>query len=84
VAWEQAKTVGMGGIMSARSGESEDVTLCHLAVGWGVPQIKVGSIARGERTAKWNELLRIADQARLPFAGARGLLLATARDATGG
>lgn len=83
-AWQTAKTMGMSGIMSARSGESEDVTLCHLAVGWGVPQVKVGSIARGERTAKWNELLRIADQARLPFAGARGLLLAAAGDAIGG
>lgn len=73
-AWHAARACGMGGILSARSGESEDVTICHLAVGWGVPQIKVGSIARGERTAKWNELLRIAEAgAELPFAGAGGL-----------
>lgn len=48
-------------ILSARSGETEDVSVAHLAVGWGAGQIKVGSIARGERTAKWNELLRIEE-----------------------
>jgi len=72
-AWSAACEGGMGAIVSARSGESEDVTICHLAVGWGVPQIKVGSITRGERTAKWNELLRIAEATDLPFPGARGL-----------
>lgn len=60
-AWEAARASGMGGIVSARSGESEDVTIVHLAVGWGVPQLKVGSFTRGERMAKWNEGLRIAD-----------------------
>jgi enolase len=60
-AWEAARACGMGGIVSARSGESEDVTIVHLAVGWGVPQLKVGSFTRGERMAKWNEGLRIAD-----------------------
>ena len=50
-----------GAIVSARSGESEDTTIVHLAVGWGASQLKVGSITRGERTAKWNEGLRIAD-----------------------
>ena len=49
-------------IVSARSGETEDVTIVHLAVGWRAPMIKVGSIARGERTAKWNEGLRISEQ----------------------
>lgn len=48
-------------IVSARSGETEDVTIVHLAVGWGAPMLKVGSITRGERTAKWNELLRISE-----------------------
>jgi enolase len=48
-------------IVSARSGESEDVSIVHLAVGWGAPMLKVGSITRGERTAKWNEGLRIAE-----------------------
>lgn len=70
-AWEAAKTYGMGAIVSARSGETEDVTICHLAVGWQVPQLKVGSFARSERMAKWNELIRIeealGDRAR--FAG---------------
>lgn len=70
-AWEAARLYGLGGIVSARSGESEDVTICHLAVGWGVPQFKVGSFTRSERMAKWNEMLRIeealGDRAR--FAG---------------
>ena len=47
--------------MSARSGETEDTTVVHLAVGWGVRQLKVGSFARSERMAKWNEGLRIAE-----------------------
>ena len=49
-------------IVSARSGESEDVSIVHLAVGWGVGQLKVGSIARGERTAKYNRLIRIEEE----------------------
>ena len=56
-----ARAAGFGAIVSARSGESEDTTIVHLAVGWGALQLKVGSITRGERTAKWNEGLRIAD-----------------------
>ncbi len=59
-ALEAARKAGFGAIVSARSGESEDVTLVHLAVGWGVAQMKVGSFARSERMAKWNEGLRIA------------------------
>jgi enolase len=54
-----AKAAGWGAIVSARSGESEDVTIAHLAVGWDAGQIKVGSFARSERMAKWNELIRI-------------------------
>ena len=49
----------LGCIVSARSGETEDVSIVHLAVGWGVAQLKVGSFARSERMAKWNEGLRI-------------------------
>ncbi len=60
-ALEAALGAGMGAIVSARSGESEDVTIVHLAVGWGAPQLKVGSFARSERMAKWNEGLRVAD-----------------------
>ena len=47
--------------MSARSGETEDVTIVHLAVGWDAGQLKVGSFARSERMAKWNEGLRIEE-----------------------
>jgi enolase len=59
--WEAAKAAGYRAIVSARSGESEDVAIVHLAVGWGVPQLKVGSFARSERMAKWNEGLRIEE-----------------------
>lgn len=70
-AWRSAQDAGFGAIVSARSGETEDVIICHLAVGWGVKQIKVGSFSRSERMAKWNELLRIqsADAMRPGFAG---------------
>ena len=51
----------MGAIVSARSGETEDVTIVHLATGWGAKQLKVGSFTRSERMVKWNEGLRIAD-----------------------
>jgi enolase len=56
-----ARAAGWGAIVSARSGESEDTTIVHLAVGWGVPQLKVGSFSRSERMAKWNEGLRLAE-----------------------
>jgi enolase len=59
--WDAAKAQGMRGIVSARSGETEDVSIVHLAVGWGVAQLKVGSFARSERMAKWNEGLRIEE-----------------------
>lgn len=74
-AWEAAKDVGYGGIVSARSGETEDVTIIHLAVGWGVPQFKVGSFTRSERMAKWNEALRIEEAlgSSAGFAGRRAL-----------
>jgi len=54
-----ARVAGWRAIVSARSGETEDVTIVHLAVGWNVSQLKVGSFARSERMAKWNEGLRI-------------------------
>jgi enolase len=56
-----ARAAGYGAIVSARSGETEDVSIVHLAVGWGVPQLKVGGFARSERMAKWNEALRIEE-----------------------
>lgn len=52
-------------VASHRSGETEDVTIAHLAVGSGCGQIKTGSVSRSERTAKYNELLRIEEWARL-------------------
>jgi len=60
-ALEAARAAGWHAIVSARSGETEDVTIVHLAVGWGVRQLKVGSFARSERMAKWNEGLRIGE-----------------------
>jgi enolase len=60
-ALEAAQGQGWGAIVSARSGETEDVSIAHLAVGWDAGQIKVGSFARSERMAKWNELLRIEE-----------------------
>jgi enolase len=54
-----ARKAGWGSIVSARSGESEDVAIVHLATGWDVGQLKVGSMARSERCAKWNEAIRI-------------------------
>ena len=74
-AFEAARSAGMGAIVSARSGESEDVTIVHLAVGWGVAQLKVGSFARSERMAKWNEVLRIEEALghRARFAGRAAL-----------
>jgi enolase len=54
-----AHAAGYRTIVSARSGETEDVTIAHLAVGTAAGQIKIGSVARSERLAKYNELLRI-------------------------
>jgi enolase len=68
--WDAARAAGYGAIVSARSGETEDVAIVHLAVGWGVPQLKVGSFSRSERMAKWNEGLRIEESLgakALPF-----------------
>jgi enolase len=60
-ALEAARAAGWESIVSARSGETEDVTIVHMAVGWGAKQLKVGSFSRSERMAKWNEGLRIAE-----------------------
>ena len=56
-----AKKAGYNTVMSHRSGETEDVTIAHLAVGLGTGQIKTGSLSRTDRIAKYNELIRIAD-----------------------
>ncbi len=62
---QAAKEAGWNAIMSGRSGESEDVTLSHLATGLDSGQIKVGSVTRSERTCKWNEVLRIQETGNL-------------------
>ncbi|MBR3230516.1 phosphopyruvate hydratase [Candidatus Saccharibacteria bacterium] len=67
-----AKQAGYGTIISHRSGETEDVSIAHLAVGLGAGQIKTGSLSRSERIAKYNELIRIAE-------GNPGLRLTSAR-----
>ena len=67
-----AGAAGWAAVVSARSGETEDVTIAHLAVGWGVGQLKVGSFARSERTAKWNEVLRIEESLGPSAAFGRG------------
>ncbi|MCE2474900.1 MAG: phosphopyruvate hydratase [Alphaproteobacteria bacterium] len=61
-AMQRAAAVGFGVIASHRSGETEDTTIADLAVGTGCGQIKTGSLARGERTAKYNRLLAITDE----------------------
>jgi enolase 1/2/3 len=60
-ALEAGRRAGWGTIVSARSGETEDTSVVHLAVGWDAGQLKVGSFARSERMAKWNEVLRIEE-----------------------
>jgi enolase len=57
-----AQENGFNAIVSHRSGETEDTTLAHLAVGLSTGQIKTGSLSRTERTAKYNELIRIEEE----------------------
>jgi enolase len=61
-AFDAASAAGWNTVVSARSGETEDTTIVHLALGWGIQQLKVGSFARSERMAKWNEALRLEEQ----------------------
>ncbi|HLF76630.1 MAG TPA: phosphopyruvate hydratase [Dehalococcoidia bacterium] len=70
-ATQKALSVGWGAMMSHRSGETEDTTIADLVVGLGTGQIKSGAPARGERTAKYNRLLRIEAElgARARYAG---------------
>jgi enolase len=81
-AYDAARAAGFATIVSARSGETEDVTIAHLAVGWSAGQLKVGSFARSERMAKWNEVLRIEEAlgASARFAGASALAVRWPRD----
>jgi enolase len=57
-----ARAAGYRPVISARSGETEDTTIADLAVATGAGQIKIGSVARGERLAKYNQLLRIEEE----------------------
>jgi len=75
-AMAEAGKAGWSCVMSHRSGETEDTTIADLAVATGCGQIKSGAPARGERTAKYNRLLRIEEElgAKARFAG-RGILM---------
>ena len=59
---EMAQRAGYSVVMSHRSGETEDATIADLAVATNCGQIKTGSVARSDRTAKYNQLLRIEEQ----------------------
>ncbi|MBQ6427069.1 MAG: phosphopyruvate hydratase [Clostridia bacterium] len=56
---EYTKNHGYLPVISARSGETEDATIVHLAIATNAGQLKVGSVARTERTVKWNEAIRM-------------------------
>jgi enolase len=59
---ETAHQAGFRAVISHRSGETEDTTISDLAVGTGAGQIKTGSLARSDRTAKYNRLMAIAEE----------------------
>jgi enolase len=65
-----AREAGYRPVISARSGETEDTTIADLAVGLAAGQIKIGSVTRGERLAKYNQLLRIEEEVKV-FSGWR-------------
>src|SRR5262249_52728991 len=70
-AGEASRGANWGARLSARLGETGDVSIVHLAVGWGGRQLKVGSLSRCQRMAKWNEGIRIEETIgnRAQFAG---------------
>jgi enolase len=74
-----AHNAGYTTVISHRSGETEDTTIADLAVATGAGQIKTGSMSRGERTAKYNRLLRIAEElgARAVYPGASAFKFTT-------
>ena len=59
---EMAKRAGYTAVISHRSGETEDSTIADIAVGMNAMQIKTGSLSRSDRTAKYNQLLRIEEE----------------------
>jgi enolase len=72
---DMAHRAAYSAVMSHRSGETEDATIADLAVATNCGQIKTGSLARSDRTAKYNQLLRIEEQLgdQAVYAGARAL-----------
>lgn len=72
---QMAHEAGWTAVMSHRSGETEDTTIAHLAVGLNTGQIKTGSLSRTDRVAKYNELLRIEEEldSQAVFAGRKAL-----------
>jgi enolase len=70
---DMAHRAGYSAVMSHRSGETEDSTIADLAVATNCGQIKTGSLARSDRLAKYNQLIRIAEQLddQAIYAGAR-------------
>ena len=72
---ETAHKAGYTAVMSHRSGETEDATIADLAVATNCGQIKTGSLARSDRTAKYNQLLRIEQElgAQAQYAGRTAL-----------
>ncbi len=70
-----AKDAGFTAIVSHRSGETEDTTIAHLAVGTACGQIKTGSMSRSDRVAKYNELIRIEEELgnKAPFLGLKNV-----------
>jgi len=67
---QEARRAGYATVVSARSGETEDDFIADLAVGTDAGQIKIGSVRNSERMAKYNQLLRIEEDAGIAFAGA--------------
>ncbi len=67
-----ATSAGWNNVVSHRSGETEDTFIADLAVGTSAGQIKTGSLCRGERTCKYNQLLRLEERHNLPYAGIFG------------
>lgn len=72
---ELARRAGYNNVISHRSGESEDTTIADIAVAVGCGQIKTGSLARSDRVAKYNQLLRIEEElgSQAIYAGSRPL-----------
>jgi enolase len=68
-----AREAGYATVISARSGETEDAFMSDLAVGTAAGQIKIGSLRNSERLTKYNQLLRITEDAQIAYAGARVL-----------